>query len=50
MIVSVFQTAINFATDPVMIGFYLAGLCFCLGLVPAVGAKILFSTLDDPND
>ena len=39
--IETFQTAISAATNPVMIGFYLGGLMFCLGFVPSVGAKLI---------
>ena len=36
---TVFINAINTAINPVMIGFYLGGLVFCLGFVPAVAFR-----------
>jgi len=51
MDITIFQTAINAAMSPVMIGFYLAAMCFCLGFIPAVGARCITITLDsDPLD
>lgn len=48
MDITVFQNAINAATSPVMIGFYLAGLCFFLGIVPAIGCRLFKAgTLDE---
>jgi len=50
--IEVFQTAIAAATSPFMIGFYLAGLCFFLGFLPALGARIITCSLslDDRDE
>jgi len=42
---TVFINAINAATSPVMIGLYLGGLMFCLGFIPAAGARVITAGL-----
>lgn len=44
---TVFINAISAATNPVMIGVYLGGLVFCLGLVPAIAFRFITLTTDD---
>lgn len=41
-----FTTAINAATCPEMIGLYLGGMMFFLGLVPAIGARMITVNLE----
>lgn len=44
---AIFTAAINAASNPVMVGVYLGGLMFCLGMVPAVGMRIITIVISD---